>query len=126
MIDHVTLQVADVPTSMRFYEALLAPLQMRLDVDDGTVAGFFGPDTDTGSFWLGPAQRPQDRELHLAFRAADRNVVRSFHEAAVAIGAEILHEPRTFPEYGEDYFGAFVRDPDGHNIEAVCRTAEAD
>jgi hypothetical protein len=51
-------------------------------------------------------------------------VVRAFHRAAVTIGAEVLHEPRLFPEYGEHYFGAFVRDLDGHNIEAVCRSAE--
>jgi catechol 2,3-dioxygenase-like lactoylglutathione lyase family enzyme len=123
MIDHVTLQVADVPTSMRFYEALLAPLQMRLDFDDGTVVGFFGPEADTGSLWLCPAERAEDRELHLAFRAPDRSVVDAFHDAAVTIGVEILHAPRTFPEYGEHYYGAFVRDPDGHNIEAVCRDA---
>ena len=89
MIDHVTLQVADVPTSMRFYEAMLAPLQMRLDFDDGTVVGFFGPDSDTGSLWLCPAERSEDRELHLAFRAPDRTVVQAFHDAAVAIGAEV-------------------------------------
>ena len=124
MIDHVTLQVTHVPSSMEFYEALLAPLRMRLDFDDGTVVGFFGPDTDTGSLWLCPAERSEDRELHLAFVAADRGVVHAFHEAAVAMGAEILHAPRVFPEYGEHYFGAFVRDPDEHNIEAVCRRAE--
>jgi catechol 2,3-dioxygenase-like lactoylglutathione lyase family enzyme len=121
MIDHVTLQVADVRTSMRFYEALLAPLQMRLDFDDGTVVGLFGPETDSGSLWLCPAQRTEDRELHMAFRAADRSVVQAFYDAALGLGAEVLHAPRVFPEYGEHYFGAFVRDPDGHNIEAVCR-----
>jgi catechol 2,3-dioxygenase-like lactoylglutathione lyase family enzyme len=122
MIDHVTLQVADVPTSRAFYEALLAPLGMAADpsTDDRHVVGFFGP--DPGSFWLVPAQREQDRELHLAFRAADRDTVRAFHQAALGIGAEILHAPGLFPEYHEHYFAAFVRDPDGHNIEAVCHT----
>jgi catechol 2,3-dioxygenase-like lactoylglutathione lyase family enzyme len=69
---------------------------------------------------LAPARRDQDRELHIAFRAADRDAVRAFHAAAVGIGAEILHAPRAFPEYHQDYFATFVRDPDGHNIEAVC------
>jgi catechol 2,3-dioxygenase-like lactoylglutathione lyase family enzyme len=120
MIDHVTLQVADVPTSRAFYEALLAPLGISANAVDGPAVGFFGP--EPGSFWLTPAQRDQDRELHIAFRAADRDAVRVFHQTAVSIGAEILHAPRVFPEYHEHYFGAFVRDPDGHNIEAVCHT----
>jgi catechol 2,3-dioxygenase-like lactoylglutathione lyase family enzyme len=122
MIDHVSLQVADVPASRVFYEALLTPLGMAVGVsdDDGPVVGFFGP--DPGSLWLGPARSAQERELHLAFRAADRESVQAFHDAAVSIGAEILHAPRVFPEYHEHYFAAFVRDPDGHNIEAVCHT----
>ncbi len=116
MIDHLTLQVSDVPTSEAFYEAILGPLGIAPGFSDGQVVGFFGP--TPGGFWLCPAQRPDDRELHIAFKAANRDEVRSFFAAAVGIGAEILHEPRTFPEYHESYFGAFVRDPDGHNIEA--------
>jgi catechol 2,3-dioxygenase-like lactoylglutathione lyase family enzyme len=121
MIDHVTLQVTDVPTSRAFYEALLRPLGINAEAeaDVGPAVGFFGA-AQPGSFWLAPARRDRDRELHIAFRAGDRDAVRAFHDAAVAIGAEILHAPRVFPEYHPDYFGAFVRDPDGHNIEAVC------
>jgi catechol 2,3-dioxygenase-like lactoylglutathione lyase family enzyme len=119
MIDHVSLQVRDIPTSRAFYEAVLAPLGIHAAASDGPAVGFFGP--EPGSFWLCPARRDDDRELHLAFRAADRSAVLAFHQAAVAIGAEVLHAPRVFPEYDENYFGAFVRDPDGHNIEAVCR-----
>jgi catechol 2,3-dioxygenase-like lactoylglutathione lyase family enzyme len=122
MFDHVSLQVSDVPASTAFYAAVLAPLGITAGhVEDGT-AGFFGP--EPGSFWVGPAQRPDDRELHIAFRAASRDVVRAFHAAAVAYGAEILHEPRVFPQYHEHYYGAFIRDPDGHNIEAVCSQPE--
>jgi catechol 2,3-dioxygenase-like lactoylglutathione lyase family enzyme len=82
-IDHVTLHVADVPTSRTFYEALLAPLGMApgTSEDDGPVVGFFGP--DPGSFWLAPSQRDEDRELPIAFRAADRDTVQAFHRAAV-------------------------------------------
>ncbi len=58
---------------------------------------------------------------HLAI-APDREAVRAFFAAAVAAGAEVLHEPRTWPEYHADYYGAFVRDPDGNNVEAVCHT----
>ncbi|HEY2215426.1 MAG TPA: VOC family protein [Acidimicrobiales bacterium] len=122
MFDHISLQVTDVHASAAFYEAVLAPLDIRLGVDDGTVIAFFGP--DNSALWLSPAQRADDRELHMAFAAGNREVVRAFHQAAVDIGAEVLHPPRIFPEYDVNYFGAFVRDPDGHNIEAVCREAE--
>ena len=64
------------------------------------------------------------RESHLAFTAASRDVVRQFFDAAVAAGAEVLHEPRLWPEYHEHYYGAFVRDPDGNNVEAVCHVPE--
>ena len=63
------------------------------------------------------------RESHLAFAAADRAAVNAFFDAAVALGAEVLHEPRLWPEYHPAYYGAFVRDPDGNNVEAVCHTA---
>jgi catechol 2,3-dioxygenase-like lactoylglutathione lyase family enzyme len=122
MIDHVSLQVSDVPTSRAFYEAVLAPLGITAPAGDGPAVGFFG--SEPGSFWLGPAQRDQDRELHIAFRAADRDAVDAFHQAAVAIGAEILNAPRVFPEYHENYYGTFIRDPDGHNIEAVCHAPQ--
>jgi len=118
MIDHVSLQVTDVPTSREFYEAVLAPLGFSTQATDGPAVGFFGP--GPGSFWISPAQGDADRELHVAFRAADRRAVHDFHQAAVSIGAEVLHAPRAFPEYHEHYYGAFVRDPDGQNIEAVC------
>jgi catechol 2,3-dioxygenase-like lactoylglutathione lyase family enzyme len=122
MIDHVTLQVGDVPAAVSFYQAVLAPLEIRPGPTDGDAVGFFGP--EPGSFWLCPAQRDGDRELHLAFRARHRGEVDGFHAAAVAIGAEILHAPRLFPEYHEHYYAAFIRDLDGHNIEAVCGQPE--
>jgi catechol 2,3-dioxygenase-like lactoylglutathione lyase family enzyme len=123
MIDHVTLQVSDVATSHAFYAAVLEPLGVTAEGSDGEGwVGFFGK--SGGSFWLIPAERSSDRELHLAFSAPDREHVRAFHRAAVHIGAEILHEPRIFPEYHAAYYGTFVRDPDGHNVEAVCHTPE--
>ncbi len=122
MIDHVTLQVGDVPTSRRFYEVALAPLGIHVAFDEGGVAGFHGP--GAGSFWIIPAQSATERELHIAFSAANREEVREFFGAAVSAGAPVLHEPRIFPEYHENYYGAFVRDPDGHNVEAVCHDPE--
>ena len=64
------------------------------------------------------------RESHIAFTAPDRAGVRAFFQAATALGADMLHEPRLWPEYHPDYYGAFVRDPDGNNVEAVCHVPE--
>ena len=117
MIDHVSLQVADVAASRAFYEVVLAPLGLRPVDMDGAV-GF--TDGAHFPFWLSPARRDEDRELHIAFAADDRGTVDAFHRAGTSIGAEILHEPRVFPEYHPNYYGCFIRDLDGHNIEAVC------
>jgi catechol 2,3-dioxygenase-like lactoylglutathione lyase family enzyme len=124
VIDHVSLQVNDVPTSLAFYRAVLSPLGIHpAPAATGGVVGFFGP--ERGSFWLSQAQHEgRDRELHLAFRALNRDAVHVFHQAALAIGAEVLHAPRLFPEYHSNYYAAFIRDPDGHNIEAVCSLPE--
>lgn len=70
----------------------------------------------------GDASGP-NREVHVAFSAADINQVQAFYDTAVGQGAESLHAPRLWPEYHPGYFGAFVRDPDGNNVEAVCHQA---
>jgi catechol 2,3-dioxygenase-like lactoylglutathione lyase family enzyme len=119
MIDHVSVQVANVSASRAFYKIVLAPLNLR-PVDVGRAVGF--TDGTSFPFWISPAERDEDRELHVAFTASDRGGVEAFHRAAISIGAEVLHAPRLFPEYNADYFGCFIRDLDGHNIEAVCRT----
>jgi catechol 2,3-dioxygenase-like lactoylglutathione lyase family enzyme len=79
----------------------------------------------TAVFWIG-RQRTGDgfRETHIAFQAPDRAAVRSFYDTALLAGAESLHEPQLWPEYHAEYYGAFVRDPDGNNIEAVCLSSE--
>jgi catechol 2,3-dioxygenase-like lactoylglutathione lyase family enzyme len=122
MFDHVTLQVGDIPTSRAFYEKVLFPLGIRPEYTDGDAVGFVG--TDAGSFWICPARGRETRELHLAFSAIDRSVVQLFFAAAMEAGMEIMYEPQLFPQYHENYFAAFVRDPDGHSIEAVCHTPE--
>jgi catechol 2,3-dioxygenase-like lactoylglutathione lyase family enzyme len=98
VIDHVTLQVTDVAASCRFYSALLEPLGVTMQGTGDDWAGFLGE--SGGSFWIIPAERSPDRELHIAFSAPDRERVRAVHQAAVGIGAEILHEPRIFPLRG--------------------------
>jgi catechol 2,3-dioxygenase-like lactoylglutathione lyase family enzyme len=123
VLDHLSIQCADVASSARFYDAVLRPLGGSRILDFGQVIGFgVGRKPD---FWLGPRSTGDGfRECHIAFEAPDRASVRSFFDAAVGTGAEVLHEPREWPEYHPGYYGAFVRDPDGNNVEAVCHTAE--
>jgi catechol 2,3-dioxygenase-like lactoylglutathione lyase family enzyme len=102
---------------------VLAPLQEERAMDFGAVIGYGIKGRPT--FWIGPvASGEPNREIHVAFRARDRAAVRAFFEVAVAAGAVVLNEPRVWPEYHPTYYGAFVRDPDGNNVEAVCHTPE--
>jgi catechol 2,3-dioxygenase-like lactoylglutathione lyase family enzyme len=122
MLDHIGIQVADVDASLDFYLRTFAAIgmreMMRYPQGDGFVVGLSGPD-GFPNFWLSRAAGAEVRELHLAFRAADRAAVDAVHDAAVAAGAEILHAPREWPEYHPGYYGVFLRDLDGHNVEAV-------
>jgi len=123
MIDHVSIQCADVERSAAFYDAALAPIGGRRVMDFGDVIGY-GSD-DKPDFWIGPRATGEGfRESHLAFAAPDVEAVDAFFRAAVDAGAAVLHEPRKWPEYHPGYYGAFVRDPDGNNVEAVCHTAQ--
>jgi len=119
MLDHLGIQCADLAASAAFYDHVLAPLGGTRVMDFGVAIGYGIPPTP--DFWLG-AQETGDgfRESHIAFVASDRAAVQAFFDAAVSTGAEVLHAPRLWPEYHEHYFGAFVRDPDGNNVEAVC------
>jgi len=122
MIDHLALQCSDVSASASFYDALLLPLGGGRVVEFGDVIGFGTPSRPT--FWLGPHNFGEGvRESHIAFVAPDRDAVRAAFAAAVATGAEVLYEPRVWPEYHPDYYAGFVRDPDGNNVEAVCHIA---
>ncbi|MFJ6195383.1 VOC family protein [Micromonospora sp. NPDC092111] len=122
MLDHLGIQARDIPASLAFYDAVLAPLGARRMMEFGDVVGY---GTERPDFWLSPVTKPgEGHEAHIAFTARDRAAVRAFHDAAVAAGAEVLHAPRVWPEYHPTYFGAFVRDPDGNNVEAVCHAPE--
>lgn len=124
MIDHVSIQCTDPEASAAFYDAVLAPFGGRRIMEFGPVIGYGIPPMP--DFWIGPHETGEGfRESHLAFSAPDRATVQAFYEAAVAAGADVLHEPRLWPEYHPNYFGAFVRDPDGNNVEAVCHQPEA-
>jgi catechol 2,3-dioxygenase-like lactoylglutathione lyase family enzyme len=118
MLDHVSIQCADIAASAAFYDAVLGPLGGTRVMDFGQAIGYGVPPSP--DFWIGAQQTGEGFwESHLAFTAPDRATVRAFFDAAVAAGAAVLHEPRVWPEYHENYFGAFVRDPDGNNVEAV-------
>jgi len=89
-------------------------------MDFGNVIGY-GSSAGRPTFWVGPLTSGEpNREIHIAFQAPDRAAVRAFFDAAVATGATVLHAPRVWPEYHPQYYGGFVRDPDGNNVEAVC------
>jgi catechol 2,3-dioxygenase-like lactoylglutathione lyase family enzyme len=123
MLDHVSIQCADVAASAAFYDAVLAPLGGERVMDFGDVVGYGVQPQPT--FWIGQQTTGDGfRESHIAFTAPDRTTVRAFFDAAVAAGAEILHVPRIWPEYHANYYGAFVRDPDGNNVEAVSHGPE--
>jgi catechol 2,3-dioxygenase-like lactoylglutathione lyase family enzyme len=124
MLDHLSLQCSDLAASAAFYDAVLAPLGGRRLMDLGTAIGYGLPPRP--DFWIGQQTTGDGfRESHIAFAAADRAAVRAFFDAAVSTGAAVLHEPRVWPEYDPAYYGAFVRDPDGNNVEAVCVGPEA-
>ncbi|NHC15245.1 VOC family protein [Motilibacter deserti] len=123
MLDHLGVQVADVQASLDFYLATFAACGVREAMRFPTgpasfVVGLAGPDGQP-DFWLSPAQGAEGRELHVAFSAPDRAAVDAVHEAALAAGAEVLHAPREWPEYHPGYYAVFLRDLDGHNVEAV-------
>lgn len=122
MIDHFGINCADLNASAHFYDTVLATLGHTRQMDFGVAIGYGTKGNPV--FWLStvPDTGP-NREVHVAFSAPDVEHVRAFHAAAMSLGAESLHKPRLWPEYHPGYFGAFVRDPDGNNLEAVCHTA---
>ena len=117
MIDHMGIEVTDLDKSIAFYTKALAPLGYELIMKWEQFAGFgVGGKPD---FWIDGRTGPKDK-VHVAFRASGRALVREFHAAALAAGGTDNGAPGVRPHYHEHYYGGFVRDPDGHNIEAVC------
>ena len=125
MIDHFGINCADLEAAKSFYDQTLGTLGYTRQLDFDVAVGY-GRDGEP-AFWIsrfddmGP-----NREVHIAFQAPDADHVRAFHAAATELGAETLHAPRLWPEYHPGYYGAFVRDPDGNNVEAVCHSADPD
>jgi catechol 2,3-dioxygenase-like lactoylglutathione lyase family enzyme len=117
VLDHVGIRVSDFEQSKRFFTEALSPLGYELIMEPSVSVAGFGrqgkPD-----FWIGQGDRGQP--VHIAFAASDRASVDAFHEEALAAGGRNNGGPGLRPEYHQSYYAAFVFDPDGNNIEAVC------
>ncbi|MFN4292422.1 MAG: VOC family protein [Permianibacter sp.] len=124
MIDHTGVVVSDFDRSKRFYQAALGAIGYQLLLEfpaavtgSTDVAGFGEP--PKADFWLSRGT-PNQPPVHVAFRVKDRATVHAFYNAAMAAGGRDNGEPGLRPHYHPNYYGAFLLDPDGHNIEAVC------
>jgi catechol 2,3-dioxygenase-like lactoylglutathione lyase family enzyme len=128
MLDHVGFAVSDFARSRQFYQQALAPLGITLIMEvDASVTGAdshagFG-ESGKPYFWIGGG-KSLSGTLHVAFSVADRAMVQAFYDAALAAGGRDNGPPGLRTHYHPNYFGAFVFDPDGHNIEAVCHLPE--
>ena len=128
MIDHTGVVVSDIKKSKVFYEKALAPIGYQLIIElpasvtgHADVAGFGEPPKP--DFWISSGT-PNKPPIHIAFRVPSRANVVAFYRAAMAAGGVDNGAPGLRPHYHPNYYGAFVLDPDGHNIEAVCHEAE--
>jgi len=117
MLDHIKLFVSDVDRSKAFYELAFQPLGYRVLLEP--APGIVGMGRDFPNFWLAQA-KGSSTTAHVAIRADTRSVVDEFHAAALAAGGTDNGPPGLRPQYHPSYYSAFVHDPDGNNIEAVC------
>jgi catechol 2,3-dioxygenase-like lactoylglutathione lyase family enzyme len=124
MIDHLTLTVSNLERSKKFYSAALECLGYRVLMEFGAEVtgdkGFVGMGADGKcDFWLAEG-RPTNPVFHVAFRAKNRQQVHAFHKAALAVGGKDNGLPGPREHYHPNFYGAFVLDPDGQNVEVVC------
>ncbi len=120
MFDHVGLRTALLEDCIRFYEAALAPLGHAVASRDASGAGIGPPGAP--ALWLTRVTGPGGSAVHLAFTAGDRQAVDRFHAAGLKAGGRDNGAPGPRPDYGPRYYAAFLLDPDGNNVEAVCLT----
>lgn len=123
--DHVAISTADYPTLLAFYEKALAPLgittKAKFEGEDGNVAGL---GSEAPILWISDGGKLSGGRVHLAFAAPNRAAVDAFYAAAIAAGGRDNGGPGIRAHYHANYYAAFVYDPDGHNIEAVCHAPE--
>jgi catechol 2,3-dioxygenase-like lactoylglutathione lyase family enzyme len=121
MFDHVSIGVADIPRSKKFYDAALGPLGFSRLSDGETSLGY---GEKSVALWLGATKKPvkadMDSGLHFCFSAKDRAAVDAFHAAALKAGGRDNGKPGVRADYGPKYYAAFVIDPDGYRVEAYC------
>jgi catechol 2,3-dioxygenase-like lactoylglutathione lyase family enzyme len=122
MFDHIGFAVRDLSKTRAFYTAALAPLGFAVGYERDAVIAFGRPGRPQLWFY---ARDDSPTGIHVALAADSRAQVDAFHAAALAVGGKDNGAPGLRPNYGPTYYGAFVVDPDGHNLEAVCRAAEA-
>ena len=122
MIDHVSIGVTDVESAKKFYAAALEPLGYTLGMEGEWGAGFKNSQ-GAPDFWI--RAEKATTPAHVAFQAESRALVSAFYESALAAGGKDNGPPGLRPHYHENYYGAFVLDADGHNIEAVCHKTDA-
>lgn len=127
MIDHIGFAISEYEKSKAFYTKVLAPLGYGLIMEvpaegnpSGAPAAGFG-EGGKPDFWIG-GEGKLEKPVHVAIVAKNRAAVDSFHKAALAAGGKDNGKPGLRPQYHPNYYAAFVFDPDGHNIEAVCHT----
>lgn len=119
-LDHIGIPVADIAKSKSFYQKALAPLGYQIVRDVGMAVGLGA--SGRPDFWI--AQGQAAGRSHIAFAASKRALVKSFYDTAIAAGGRDNGAPGLRPQYHPNYYGAFVVDPDGNNIEAVCHQPE--
>jgi len=120
MYDHIGLRTPDLASSAAFYKACLATLGYQLVYEDEATAGFGPPDAP--ALWLHAAPAGASSSMHLALRAQTRDAVDKFHAAGLAAGGRDNGASGIRADYSATYYAAFLLDPDGNNIEAVCLT----
>ena len=125
MIDHLSLGVRDLAKSRAFYDAALAPLGYRRSFDRDDISGYGLPvphplGEQALAFWIGEESQGAALNGHVCFHATKRSAVDAFYKAALAAGARDNGAPGLRPQYHASYYAAFVVDPNGHRLEAVC------
>jgi len=121
MLNHISFGVRDIASTKRFYDAALKPLGYRCLSESPTSLGY---GKDAVALWISPSPRPvpadEQSGLHVCFDAPTRKAVDAFHQAALGAGGRDNGNPGLRADYGDDYYAAFVVDPDGYRIEAYC------
>jgi catechol 2,3-dioxygenase-like lactoylglutathione lyase family enzyme len=126
VLDHITFGVADFDVAIAFYDKALAPLGVtrlvHVTAEQSGTSAFAGYGDSRPFFWIGGGEASRG-QMHIAFTAESRSVVDAFYQAALAAGGTDNGAPGVRPHYHPTYYGAFVLDPEGRNIEAVCHAA---